>query len=212
MYLETLTENTKKVWNQISKFDNLRDFYLAGGTALALQIGHRISVDLDFFSSNPIKKTLLKDIENFFEKPVEVIIKSKNELTISVDKVKITFLHYPFPLIYSLKKENGKNIKLADVQEISLMKAYALGRRQSFKDYVDMYAVVSKNFITLRSIIENSKNKYGEVFNDRVFLEQLVYTDDIENEPIRWLDKAISKEEIRFFFEIKIKEYFNMMQ
>jgi len=67
MHLETLTENTKKIWNKFQTFEDIQDFYLAGGTALALQIGHRVSVDLDFFSDKPIKKTLLKDIEDFFE-------------------------------------------------------------------------------------------------------------------------------------------------
>ncbi|MFH0804406.1 MAG: nucleotidyl transferase AbiEii/AbiGii toxin family protein [Candidatus Zambryskibacteria bacterium] len=207
MHLETLTENARRVWDKIQNFENIKNFYLAGGTALALQIGHRISVDLDFFSDQPIKKTLLKDIEEFFGKPVEVLVKSKDELTIVVDEVKITFLHYYFPLIYSLK--NDKNIKFADISEISLMKAYSLGRRQSFKDYVDMYTVVSNNLTTLKSIVENAKNKYGGVFNDRVFLEQLVYVDDIEDEPIQWINKLVSKEEIRDFFEIKIKEYFD---
>jgi hypothetical protein len=207
MHLETLTENTKKIWNKFQTFEDIQDFYLAGGTALALQIGHRVSVDLDFFSDKPIKKTLLKDIEDFFEKPVEVIVKSKNELTFIVDEVKITFLHYPFPLIFSLEKDN--HINLAEIQEITLMKAYSLGRRQSFKDYVDIYTVVFPNLMTIKSIIENSKKKYGEVFNDRIFLEQLVYIDDIENEPIQWIGKSTSKEEIRDFFEIKIKEYFS---
>jgi hypothetical protein len=207
MHLETLTENTKKIWNKIQSFEDIQDFYLAGGTALALQIGHRISIDLDFFSDKPIKKTLLKDIEDFFEKPVEVIVKSANELTFIVDEVKITFLHYPFPLMFPLKKDN--NINLAEIQEIALMKAYSLGRRQSFKDYVDIYTVVSQNLMTLESIIKSAKDKYKEVFNDRIFLEQLVYINDIENEPIAWIEQSISKEEIRDFFEIKIKEYFN---
>jgi hypothetical protein len=205
MHAETLTKNTKKIWNKIKKFEKIKDFYLAGGTALALQIGHRISVDLDFFSDEPIKKTLLQDIEDFFEKPVEVLIKSKNELTIMIDEVKVTFLHYSFPLIYPLKKDDS--IKIADIKEISLMKAYTLGRRQSFKDYVDLYTVVSKDLITLKLIVENAKNKYEEVFNDRVFLEQLVYIDDIEDEPIQWIDKSVSIEEILDFFEKKIKEY-----
>ena len=102
MRIETLTENTKKIWDKIQNFKNVSDFYLAGGTALALQMGHRISVDLDFFSDKPIKKTLLEDIEDFFEKPVSVMVKSKDELTVMVDEVKITFLYYYFPLIYPL--------------------------------------------------------------------------------------------------------------
>jgi len=208
MHLETLTENTKKVWDKIQNFENIKDFYLAGGSALALQIGHRISIDLDFFSDKPIKTTLLKDLEEFFEKPVGVLVKSKDELTIIIDEVKVTFLYYYFPLIHPLKKD--KNIKLADIEEISLMKAYSLGRRQSFKDYVDMYTLVSDSLVTLKSIIENAKIKYGEIFNDRVFMEQLVYVDDIDNEPIQWINKPISKEEIRDFFEIKIKDYFNL--
>lgn len=207
MHLEVLTNNAKRVFDKILKFQNLKDvFYLAGGTALALQIGHRISVDLDFFSDKPIKKTLLKDIEDFFGQTAQVIVKSQNELTVIIDGVKVTFLHYYFPLIYPL--ENKNPVALASIKEIALMKAYALGRRQSLKDYVDLYTIISTDITTLDSIMENSKTKFGEVFNDRVFLEQLVYIDDIENEPIQWINKPVSKEEIQDFFEIKIKEYF----
>ncbi len=211
MHLEVLTDNTKKVFDKISKFQNLKDaFYLAGGTALALQLGHRISVDLDFFSDEHIKKTFLSDIEDFFGQTAQVIAKSQNELTIIINEVKITFLHYPFALIYPL--ENKNEIILADLKEIALMKAYAIGRRQSLKDYIDLYTIVSRNLMTLGSIVENSKNKYGEVFNDRVFLEQLVYIKDIDDEPIQWIDKSVSKEEIRSFFEAEVKVYFNTLK
>src|SRR3989338_7623443 len=78
MHIEALNNNTKIVWEKCAF---LEGFYLAGGTALALQIGHRTSVDLDFFSSNPIKKTLLSEVEKVFG-TVTPIIKTKDELTI----------------------------------------------------------------------------------------------------------------------------------
>lgn len=200
MHLEVLNENTRKVWDQ---FGFLKGFYLAGGTALALQIGHRVSVDLDFFSDEPIKKTLLKELEEKFGY-IKIFIKSTNELTVEILGVKVTFLHYPFPLLDGKVKTSV--VPLASVKDLSSMKAYALGRRATLKDYIDLHIIVSKGLATIQSIIIDAKNKYGDAFNDRLFFEQLVYTEDIGEEPIVWLVPSISKEEVKSFFEGEIKK------
>lgn len=195
MRLEALDNNTRSVWDACAF---LQDFYLAGGTALALQIGHRKSVDLDFFSSEPIKKTLLKTIEEKFAK-IAPLVKSKDELTILINDVKVTFLHYPFALLYPTITTDV--VPLASVKDIASMKAYALGRRQSLKDYIDLYAIFFLKLASLNDVILDSKKKYGEAFNDRLFSEQLLYTDDLEDENIYWLAKPKTKEEMKVFFK-----------
>lgn len=202
MYYESLNQETKKVWDKCAFLHN--DFYLAGGTALALQIGHRISVDLDFFSDNPIKKTLLAKIENGFGN-TSVLVNTKNELTVLLSGVKTSFIHYPF--ILKEKTVNTNIVPLASVLDIASMKAYTMGRRRSFKDYIDLYCIVSENMITLDVIISDAKEKYKEGFNDRLFCEQLISPEDLDDEEIIWLSPKQSKSKVQSFFKEKVKEF-----
>lgn len=202
MHQEALYHNTNLVWKKCSFLKD--DFYLAGGTALALQIGHRKSIDLDFFCFEPIKKNLLKIIEDNFEITTHVIVNSKNELTVKINDVKVSFIHYPFPLLY--EKINTEIVSLADIKDIASMKAYSLGRRQSLKDYVDIYKILSGGLYSLKKIVSDAIKKYGEAFNDRLFYEQLVFIDDIEDEAIDWIKDKITKEEIQEYFKKVIKE------
>lgn len=202
MHYESLNQETKKIWEKCGFLRD--DFYLSGGTALALQIGHRISVDLDFFSPNPIKKTLLTKVEEQLG-VVYVLVNTKNELTLTADKVKITFLHYPFVLKYETIDTNI--VPLASVLDIASIKAYTIGRRRSFKDYVDLYFILSKEYATLDVIISDSKEKYGYAFNDRLFCEQLASPEDLDDENIIWLQKQKSKEDMQAFFQEKVKEF-----
>lgn len=198
MHPEVLSEQTKAVWD---KCGFLKGFYLAGGTALALQLGHRISVDLDFFSDNPIRRTLLSEIEGIFG-PVHILVKNKDELTVIANEVKMTFLHYPFLLLHPTVFSNI--VPLASVKDIVSMKAYTLGRRQSIKDYIDLYFIFLKNLISLSDAMEEARKKYGDIFNDRLFLEQLLYSDDLEDEEINWIQEKVGKETIRDFFSVLI--------
>jgi len=200
MHYEALNQETKNIWKKCGFL--LHDFYLAGGTALALQIGHRISVDLDFFSPDPLKKTLLSKIEENLS-PVSVLVNTKNELTLTVEGVKMTFLHYPFILKY--KTVDANITPLASILDIASMKAYTIGRRRSFKDYVDVYFILSKEYITLDLLISDSKEKYGYAFNDRLFCEQLTSPEDLDDENIIWLEKPLSKADMQKFFQEKIK-------
>jgi len=200
MHPKALNEKTRTVWG---KCNFLEGFYLAGGTALAMQLGHRISVDLDFFSEEPIKKTLLDKIENVFG-TVSVLVNSKNELTVRADEVKITCIHYPFQLLSPTIPTYIT--PLASVRDIAAMKAYTLGRRRYLKDYVDLYFIFSQNLRSLKEVIEDAKVKYGEAFNDRLFLEQLLSPEDLEEDEIIWLGEKVSKEEIQKYFTNFIKQ------
>ena len=200
MHPEALDNNTTAVWEKCAF---LPDFYLAGGTALALQIGHRKSVDLDFFSSDPVKKTLLKILEEKFA-TVAPLVNSRDELTVLLDGIKVTFLYYPFVLLYPTLPTAV--VPLASVKDIASMKAYALGRRQSLKDYIDLYTIFSLGFIPFSDVLRDSQQKYGDAFNDRLFSEQLLYTDDLEDESIDWLTEPKTKEEVKDFFKTLLSD------
>lgn len=177
LHLDILIPEAKILFPFISHFKE--DFYMAGGTGLALQIGHRISVDFDLFSALPIKKTLLKKIEEVFKNiTMRVLVNNPNELTVFIDEVKFTFLHYPFPIILPLIRTHS--MLLLSVKEIIATKAYTIGRRGELKDYVDMYIGLKDRHVSLSEVIDLARQKYGDAFHDRLFLEQLVYFDDLE--------------------------------
>ena len=196
-HTEVLTPESKTVFPKLAAFKG--DFYLAGGTALALQMGHRVSVDFDLFSPNPIKKTLLKKVEELYDAPLELLVNNSRELTLLAGRVKHTFLHYPFPLVLPLEKADP--LDLLSAREILATKAYTIGRRGSFKDYIDLYVGLSERVASLPDIMALAREKYGEAFNDRLFLEQLLYLDDVAEEAVVMLLRPIPrKDEIAGFF------------
>jgi len=196
MYLEALTSKAKKIFDKLRSFP---DFYLAGGTGLALQLGHRISVDFDFFWA------LLQKVRKVFEgSKVEVVVSHSEQLTVAIGGINISFVRYPFSVI--LKFINYRGIKILPALEIAAMKAYALGRRATLKDYVDLYFVLKKKIGKLEEIIKISEKKYGKEFSPRLFLEQLIYSKDIEEMEIQFLKKRVNKIKIEKFFEKEIKE------
>ncbi len=172
MHHEVLTERAAELFSALSRFPG---FYLAGGTALALQIGHRVSVDFDLFSNKDIERSLLPHVGCVFSDGASIapLINNSDELTVLVDDVKITFLKYPFPtfdpfVIY-------EQMPLLSVREIAATKAYTIGRRGAYKDYIDLYFTLSEQHAPLLDIIDIAEKKFGFEFNSRLFLEQLVF-------------------------------------
>jgi len=204
MHLETLTLEGRKI---LSKIDALPDFYLAGGTGLALQLGHRISVDFGFMSSKVIPSKLLNTAEKLagaLKLSSRIVVNNRGELTLFIGETKLTFLHYPFPVLSPLV--SFEKIRIASILEIAAMKAYTLGRRGVFKDYVDIYFIL-KNGEPLKSIGDLASQKYGDSFDMRLFLEQLVYLRDIEDTYIQFLKGKVDKKKLQKFFEEKIRQF-----
>ena len=118
---EALTDTSRQLFPHLA-FD---EFYLAGGTALALQIGHRQSVDLDFFQMEEMPNNLLSRVtRRFSNRTIIPSINNLEELSVYIDKVKVTFITYPFPLQDTLIKT--ENLTLASVPELAAMKAYTI--------------------------------------------------------------------------------------
>ena len=202
MHREVLTKRAAELFGSLSRFPG---FYLAGGTALALQIGHRTSVDFDLFSNKDIERSLLPRVQRAFPDAASIapLINNPDELTVLVDDVKITFLKYPFPtfdpfVIYD-------QVPLLSVREIAATKAYTIGRRGAYKDYIDLYFILSEQHATLTDIIDIAEKKFGVEFNSRLFLEQLIFLDDVEATDIQFLKTAVSRSELLNFFEANIR-------
>lgn len=218
---ELIGDKGVEVLNYLLDTPLLEDYYLAGGTGLAFFLRHRRSLDMDFFCKE-VDSSSFSGFEELEKGPLgraKILQKSPEELSLAIKGVKITFLYFPFPLCNPLERGEEispllQGLNLASPKEILLMKAYALGRRASFRDYIDLYIGLSEKITTLKEIIQQAKKKFvlkGEVlFSTRLFLEQLVYTEDIEDKEISLamvIHGPKSPQEVQEFLEERVQEY-----
>lgn len=175
LHTDILSEKQKALLPLIEQF---RDgFGLVGGTALALHIGHRESIDFDLFTPLPLRHAQLRQKVVAFGSAIQTLVESPVEYTVLVDGVKITFLQYPFPFEYSIALDTVA--LLPDVLTLAAMKAYALGRRAKWKDYVDLYFVMER-YYSLQEIVQKAENMFGSEFSEKNFRSQLAYFQDID--------------------------------
>jgi len=201
MYPEAISSKRQKIFQKLKNFPQ---FYLAGGTALALQIGHRMSDDFDLFTEKDISADLLEEVEKTFKgSTIDIITNHSEQLSLIIDQTKVDFVKYPFSLISGLIEY--EKVKIIKIPEIAAMKAYTIGRRATYKDYIDLYFIVSEKHSSLSEIIKISKEKFKEHFDPRLFLEQLVYLEDIQEEPIQFIKEKVGKKELGNFFQEEIK-------
>lgn len=144
IHLETITDTMQKVARVV--FENLDpEYYLAGGTALALHIGHRKSVDLDYFIGKPFETLALKDRlkELFSDVAVEILFEQKNTLWCMIDGVKVSFISR-FDTLLDLTQTVGQ-FRLAGVKDITVMKLVAVCGREEYKDYFDLACIAKEH-------------------------------------------------------------------
>ena len=183
MHEEVLSENQRKLIPLLKTFST--EYGLVGGTAIALQIGHRRSIDFDLVKLGEIKHDqILRSVkENHLI--TATIVSEPDELTVIVDSVKLTFLKYPFRINFN--ERFVEHIAMPDVLTLSAMKAYALGRRAKWKDYVDIAFIFKEH--TLSEVSGRAKGIFGGEFNEKLFREQLSYFEDIDySEKIDFLE------------------------
>lgn len=196
MFKEVLTKEQIKLLPLLQKFST--DYYLAGGTAIALQIGHRRSIDFDLFTEREIKRTQIKNIiESSGYPTTDIIFEASDQLHIVIAGVKTTFFQFPHVVVATEKIDNI--IKMPKLLDLSAMKAYALGGRAKWKDYVDLYYIL-KNYYTFSEIVKRAYELFNHFFNDKLFKEQLTYFDDIDySEEVEFIGESISQDEIKSF-------------
>jgi len=202
MFYNILDNKRKLILPLLRNFKD--DFYLAGGTGLALQIGHRDSIDFDFFSKNDINtdNLFLKIREIFNEHKILKAHEESNTLTVYINKViKLSFFTYKYPLISDLIDE--PYLKIASITDIACMKLSAIVSRATIKDYVDLYYILQK--IPLKLLLEKLNKKMPELETNLV-LKSLVYFKDIKEEPIKFKnDEFINLKTIEKFFTEEIR-------
>lgn len=203
MVPEALTETGTRLFPRLSRF---RNFYLVGGTALALQIGHRRSVDFDLFTPQRLPDRLLQHVKRIFSgSSVVVTYRVPEQLNIEVDGIKTTFFHYEYPVVE--KMADYKGVSMAAVKEIAAMKAFSIGKRLSYKDYVDWYFFLKEGHVTLEEVIELAGKKYGNDFNDRLFLGQLASSREIHEIPVDFLRDPVEQAAVQNYLEKTVRNF-----
>lgn len=154
-----------------------REFYLVGGTAIAFYLGHRRSVDFDMFKMGNLnhKKNLERIRATGFE--YEVTRRVTEQMNCIINNVKVTFFQYPFEI--TAKQDVEGVFRVPALLDLAAMKAYALGRRSKWKDYVDMYFLL-KNHFDISQISERASGIFGELFSEKMFRVQLSYFADVD--------------------------------
>jgi hypothetical protein len=177
MHREILTKEQTALLPLIKVFN--KNFNLVGGTAIALHIGHRRSIDFDLFSFQTFKNSDIRKTVKTFSEIDQMIVNHTGELTFLCSGVKFTFYNYRFDIEY---KENFENIiKIPDLLTLAAMKAHALAGRAKWKDYVDLYFILT-NFYKLKDVSDKASELFKGEFNEKLFRTQLGYFDDVNYE------------------------------
>ena len=195
MHLEILSEPQRLLLPFVQS--QIKEFYLVGGTAIALQIGHRQSIDFDLFKKGTVRREKLA--KNLREQgfSFQLLFADAEGFHISVDGVKLTFFQFPFDIP---AKTTFEGMRMPDLVSLAAMKAYALGRRAKWKDYVDLYFILRDHF-SIDAIIKKAEVLFSGLFSPKLFLQQLCYFEDIDyTEEVSFIEgHEVSEQEVKVF-------------
>lgn len=175
LHREILTEEQVSLLPLLRRFSG--DFFLVGDTAMALYIGHRRSIDFDLFSLGEFKNISIRKKISKAPSIDEVFVNKAGEFTIVIRGVRITFFQYPFEI--SHRNWMADFISMPSLLDLAAMKAYALGHRAKWKDYVDLYFLMEK-YHGPGPLIKKARQIFGREFNEKLFRSQLAYFRDID--------------------------------
>lgn len=175
---EILTKEQKELLPVIGKFSD--NFYLVGGTAIALYLGHRQSIDFDLFTNKKLNNaSIYSRIRRSRITGYNKLYEAFDQIHLIINGVKITF--FDFPYIIPHRRKFNSVMPIPSLPDLAAMKALAFGGRGKWKDYVDMYFLLKEKF-TLEKIILRAEKLFKGNFNGKVFCMQLTYFDDISYE------------------------------
>jgi hypothetical protein len=195
MHTEIFDNNQVDLLKHLATFR--RSFYLVGGTAAALHMGHRRSIDFDLFSPTPLPKSRIKRKLAQLPFPLLPIFEDYDQIHLRINNVKVTFFYFPYPILHPVKVDSIFTIPT--LLTLASMKAFALGRRAKWKDYVDLFFILKYHY-TIQDICRESEINFGQMFSGKLFREQLAFHYDIDySEPIDYLIPGVPEDEIRNF-------------
>ncbi len=193
---EAVTAPLLEVLEKLQRSGVLEGFYLAGGTGLALHLGHRPSADLDFFTRDPLREEVLlqraQSVDRF-----EVASRDEGTLHVHVGGTEVSFLRYDYPLLRPTSSFEG--VQVADPVDIACMKTSAVAGRGTRRDFIDLYVVARE--LGLAALLEQFRKKFAPIEHSEVhILKSLTYFVDAEKEPMPQVLIDLEWEAVKRFF------------
>ncbi len=203
LHIQTVNSRLLEILTALMNHPYFNDFHLVGGTSLALQIGHRESIDIDLFGTGELDELEVSDSLSSLGK-VQILKKSKNILIYTVDGIKVDFVNYKYPWLNPYL--NFGSLRLADPSDIAAMKLNAISGRGSKKDFIDLYFLLKKYSLADMIGFYNQKYQDGSVF---LVIKSLTYFDDADVEetprmllPFDWDEvKNRIKQEVKLYLD-----------
>jgi len=183
MHPEILSPEQQELLPLVKRFKDR--FGLVGGTAIALYLGHRRSIDFDLFTSKTFDVKKIRSMIRQKQKIEHTFIEQDGEFTILANQVRMTFYHYRYPIRFTQSFQDV--IQLPDLVTLGAMKVFALGQRAKWKDYVDLYFLFKQ--APFASIVKKAEALFGGEFNQKLLRTQLSYFADIDySEEIKFME------------------------
>ncbi|KKQ92183.1 MAG: hypothetical protein UU16_C0029G0003 [Candidatus Woesebacteria bacterium GW2011_GWA2_40_7] len=204
IYKNILSEKHLEVLKKLKSLP--KGTYMAGGTALALQLGHRTSLDFDFctkehFETEIVLKSFQQDIPN-----IKIERVAKDTLILDADGIIVSLFYYPYELIRNLV--SFEKINLASTEDVAAMKIVAVSMRGKRRDFIDVYYLLQK--FSLEEIVKFTIEKYPS-YQPMVILKGLIYFKDVEEEDfsrgIKVFDKDFSWEKVKKKIFEEVEKY-----
>lgn len=203
MFLQTLPDNVQSLLKRLGTLPTVTDFYLAGGSALALHLGHRVSVDLDFFTPQDDyeQEPLIQELRKIGHLTVRQ--QRPGTLNALLEGTQVSFFIYPYPMLEEFR--DLWSIRVAGVLDLALMKLAAIGQRGRKRDFIDLYFICQSGY-PLHGLLARMPEKFPRVeYPSYHLLRALAYFQDAEADemprmlvPCRW-------SQVRRFFQEEVR-------
>lgn len=197
MFADVLSKNRADLLARLNKNNLLQGLYMAGGTAAALQLGHRKSEDFDFFSTDLHPETLA----NILSARAQFAVSSATAGSLHgfINNVKISFLLYPYPLLFPT--QSFMHVPLADLKDIALMKIVAIANRGANKDFIDLYFICNECISLQKLLLNLFPKKYADQqYSLYHIFRSLQYFDDAEKSPPLVMLRSVEWNTVKDFF------------
>ncbi len=205
-YKKCLSKNGLRILRELNPVTLRFEFALAGGTALALQMGHRISEDLDFFTVKDFSHSSVITKLKRLSLSYAILMEDSGTLILMIDGIKVSFLKYEYPFLNLTAMLWGT--PLASTLDIAAMKIIAICQRGTKRDFVDLFFILQ--MIPFHKIAQSLYERFGkERINPLLIGKSLVYFSDAEGQPEpRYMEsKEVKWEKIKIFFEKHVKQF-----
>ncbi len=212
MHWEILDKERIELLSRIVAKVDIGEFYMAGGTALSLQLGLRKSVDFDFFVPHKFNADVLyAQLEEICPNDITAVNIDKNGTCDLVMKnVQVSFFEYPYKTLYKYNRDSDMpKLALADIGDIAAMKAIAIGGRGAKKDFFDLYEIFDKTDYSVKQLVSDLYEKYGNNRDFSYIGMGLNYFDEAEQERLPELFVAYEWETVKAEFNKIQKAFFD---